>query len=109
MARRIFDFDEFTQEITWYDDTADGFSLSRTVDVEPIIERNKALAGGSGKENWKGDLRLEAQIPLILLLKWAEEDGVPGDKIYSQEYTPRIVSKLNDPDYRHLKTADVRI
>lgn len=110
MARRIFDYDEFTGEITWYDDTDDGFTLTTEApDLSPILDRNKALAGGSGRDHWKGDFRLEASIPNIVLLDWATKDGVPAEMIYSDEYAKRIARRLNDPDYRHFKTADVRI
>lgn len=110
MARRIFDYDEFTGEITWYEDTDDGFNLiTESPDISPILDRNKAMRGGSGKDHWTGDFRLEASIPNIVLLDWATKDGVPAEMIYSDEYAERIARRLNDSDFKHLKTADVRI
>ena len=110
MSRRIFDYDEFTGEITWYEDTDEGFNLiTENPDISPILDRNKAMRGGSGKEHWKGDFRLEASIPNIVLLDWATKDGVPAEMIYSDEYAKKISRRLNDPDYKHFKTADVRI
>jgi len=109
MAKRIFDYDEFTGQITWYEDTDDGYTLTTECDLAPIIDRNKALQGGNGREHWQGDFRLEASIPNLILLDWATKDGVPADKVYSDEYAERIARRLNDPDYKFLKTADVRI
>ena len=110
MAKRIFDYDEYTGEITWYEDTDTGFNLvTQSPDLSPILDRNKSLAGGSGRDHWKGDFRLEASIPNIVLLDWATKDGVPAEMIYSDEYAKRIAKRLNDPDYKHFKTADVRI
>ena len=44
-----------------------------------------------------------------MLLDWATKDGVPAEMIYSDEYAKKITRRLNDPDYKHFKTADVRI
>lgn len=107
--RRPFDFDPDTGLIVTYEDTEDGFSLHYSQDAEPIIDRNKSLVGGNGRDHWKGEFRLEASIPNILLIKWATEDGIPAEMIFSDEYAKRIARRLNDPDYRHLKCASVRI
>lgn len=104
-----FAYDEDSGLFVEYEDTDDGFNLHYRQDHEPVIERNKALAGGSGRDHWKGDFRLEASIPNILLIKWATEDGIPAEMIFSDEYASKICRRLNDPDYRHLKCADVRI
>jgi hypothetical protein len=109
MSRRLFDHDPDSGTTVWFDPTDEGFNLTTEQDVAPILDRNKALAGGSGKEHWKGDFRLEASIPNSILLKWAVEDGVPPDMVFSDEYASRIVRRLNDPDYRHFKTANVRV
>ena len=109
MSRRLFDYDPDSLTTTWFEDTDDGFRLITTQDAEPVLEANKALRGGSGREHWKGDFRLEATVPFTVLLKWAEEDGVPPGMVFSDEYARRIVRRLNDSDFRNFKTADVRI
>lgn len=109
MSRRLFDHDPDTGTTTWFEDTDEGFNLITEQDLAPILDRNKSLA--ADKSHWKagGDWRLEASIPSIILLKWATEDGIPPDMVFSDEYAKKLVRRLNDPDYRHFKTADVRI
>lgn len=111
MAKRILDYDEFTGIITWFhdDDDADTFHTTQTQDVQPFVEANKAKQNmdGDGKAYWRsgGDFRHEATVPMNILMHWAEQDGVPGEMIFSQEYAKRIAKKLNNPDYAVFKTG----
>lgn len=109
MAKRILDYDEYTGIITWFhdDDDPETFHTTQEQDVQPFVEHNKRLQG-TGRDYWKagGDFRHEATVPNLILLKWAEEDGIPPDKVYSDEFARRISRRLNDPDYRAFKTCD---
>lgn len=107
MDRILFDHDAATGTRTYFEGTGDGgFTLTSEADCAPVIDANKALSGGSGREHWKGEYRKEASIPSIILLKWLNEDGIQW---WTPEGQERIVRKLNDPDWRYLKTADVTI
>jgi len=107
--KRILDYDEFTGIITWFhgDDDPDTFHTSQTQDVEPFVEHNKKLQS-TGRDYWKagGDFRHEATVPNLMLLHWAEQDGIPPDQVYSPEFAERITKRLNDPEYRAFKTCD---
>lgn len=92
---------------TFVSGEGDSWHIISSQDAEPIIEHNKRLQ--RTPEKWRGDLRIEASIPLTLLLKWAVDDGVPPSMVFSDEYAGKIMRRLNDPDYRFLKTADVRV
>lgn len=108
--KRFFDYDPLTGRTEYFHETDDGgFAISSVEDVEPIIERNKALKGGNGRQHWTGDWRLCASIPASILLKWATEDGIPPTKVFSDEFAERIQRRLKDPDYRHFMCADVRL
>lgn len=109
--KRLFDYDALTGTSTWFvdDPENDGFRLVTETDVEPILDSNKALA--ADKSHWKagGDMRLEASIPMTVLLDWATKDGVPMDMVFSDEYAKKIVGRLNSSEFRSFKTADVTI
>lgn len=76
------------------------FTVSASQDVEPILERNKALQN-AGKQ--KGDFRLIASIPAIMIEKWLNEEGVPVLKMNKHEFNKFIRKKLNDPDNKWLR------
>lgn len=110
--KRLFDHDPLTGITQWYEETDDGegFRIYSEQDAKAIIEANKQKQAmgrdyyARDKDMWK-----VACIPLILHLKWAEEQGIPGHAMFGHEMTEITARKVNDPDYRHLKTADVRI
>jgi hypothetical protein len=70
-------------------------------DVEPILERNKAL---QNEPQRRGDLRHIATIPNVVLVKWMNEEGINALKMSSDEFGAFIRKKLDDPDWRHLRT-----
>lgn len=108
MKKIPFDFDPHTGvSITWEDLGDDGFALHYSQDVEPILDLNKAKAN-AGRDYYARDKEMwrVASIPASVQLKWLVEEGLD---IYNPEHSARVKKKLNDPDWRHLKTADVRI
>lgn len=79
--------------------------VTRTQDVESILEDNKARHADWGHRR-AGDLKHVAQIPLVLAAKWLDEEGVnilqPGNEDF-------LRCKLNDPEYAYLRTAPGRL
>jgi hypothetical protein len=71
-------------------------------DVEDIIERNKRLQDEPQKSDWGRHI---ATIPNNILLKWMLEEGVPVFGMPAHEWDKFLRKKLNDPDWRHLRTA----
>ncbi len=71
-------------------------------DCEDIIERNKRLASLPQKSDWG---RHVASIPNNILLKWMLEEGVPVFGMPAHEWDKFLRKKLNDPDWRDLRTG----
>ena len=70
-------------------------------DVEPILDRNKAL---QNEPQRRGDLRHIGTIPNVILVKWMNEEGANVLKMSSDEFGKFIKRKLADPDWRWLRT-----
>ena len=76
-------------------------------DVEPFIEKNKALHNTDyQRQGIKNEWMHAATIPNIVQMKWLKEYGVD---IYNKEHMPKIRKLLNDPDYRYLKTGSCKL
>lgn len=77
-------------------------------DVEPILDHNGRMA----RENngWSTDkdkfMRRAASVPFALIEKWKNEEG--WDYL-NPEHADKARQKLNDIDYRKLRTADWRV
>ena len=93
----------------WRNDGAGGGEVLTVQDVTPIIERNKAMAnhndGWSKSKEWKR----AGSVPYTTLYKWiAEERLDPADPEFAQKMHKMVLRKLNDSDYRHLKSIPGR-
>jgi len=75
--------------------------FERVQDVEPIIARNKALQGVAQQSDWA---RHVASIPNVILEKWMNEEGVNYLALPGDEFARLIRRKLDDPDWRWLRT-----
>jgi hypothetical protein len=75
--------------------------VNRVQDCEPILEANKALQK-AGKQT--GDFRHIGTVPCILIEKWMNEEGVPVLEMNKHEFAKFIRRKLDDPDWRFLRT-----
>lgn len=91
----------------WEDDGAGGGLIHSVQDVAPILERNKAMQAHNDGYSPSRELRRVAFIPNILRLKWLNEEG--WDAYRPDLYGERLVAKLNDPEWRFLRTAPGRI
>jgi hypothetical protein len=83
-------------------------TVRRVQDVESIIERNKFLQGEG--QTWAGAFRHIGTIPNVILEKWMNEEGAPNLLAMSgDEFGQFVKRKLNDPDWRWLKTTSGRV
>ena len=86
-----------------YDPIEDEANLINIQDVSPILENNKKLYkqtdGGYGPTR---EWRRVASIPNIVLEKWLKEDGI---RYWDSEDTHKLAAKLDDPEWRFLRTA----
>lgn len=81
-----------------------GFQIERWQDVEPIIDRNKSLQNEA--QTWAGDWHHIGSIPNVILEKWMNEQGADVLRMSAEEFGQFIKRKLNDPDWRWLKTTN---
>lgn len=90
----------------WFVSDEDGLHVASFQDVDAILDRNKAMAAENDGWSPGRTLRRVASIPLTLLMKWRTEEGWDP---FDRENADRLARKLNDPDYRWLRTAPGRV
>lgn len=102
---RIRSAHEGVETVVHYDEHTDTLGLQRTQDVEPILERNKALYnlddGYSPSREW----RRVASIPLVIVEQWYKA----GINIFDDNHHERIAAALDSPEFRYLRTAPGRV
>jgi hypothetical protein len=88
------------------DDEHGRFRIVSLGDAEAILERNKAMATHNDGYSPSRELRRVASIPLIVMLKWLNEEGWwaldPANE-------GKLKTKLNSIEYLHLRTAPGRV
>jgi hypothetical protein len=86
------------------DDSEKKFTLNRVQDVEPILDINKELQTLDQKSDWG---RHVATIPSVFIEKWLNEEWERGNihlKPFTPEFDILIEAKLQDPDWKFLRT-----
>lgn len=69
--------------------------------VDPILDANK-VQRNHGTAGRIGDLgRKIATVPVTIVHKWLQE----GIDVFSGEHQDALARKLNDPDWRYLRTG----
>lgn len=77
-----------------------------TAPTDPVIERNKAMATHNDGYTQDRTLRRVASIPLIIWLKWLNEEGWDA---FKPENAKKLCDRLNDPEWQYLRTAPGRL
>lgn len=104
MPRELLIGPEFAGDVAHYcePDGNGGLLIHSVQDIAPIIERNKVLQTYNDGYSPSRELRRVASIPNALLLKWKNDEGWdPWDPACAA----KLAQKLNDPDFRFLRTA----
>jgi hypothetical protein len=88
--RTTFDFSEATQEVT----------LTRTADVEPLLDYTKAAANevGMNRTDIKRGWWLYAKLPPIVILQMHQK----GINVFDNNDQDRVIAEINT-NYPHLK------
>lgn len=91
--------------VKWYMDVEeDRVHLGASQDCTPIIEANK-VEQNSGNSGYSSDktFRKVASIPVVVQLEWMTKYGVD---VFSPDpdQQKKVLSLLNEPEYRHLRT-----
>ncbi len=81
-------------------------------DITDVLEANKA----EFNEDVKGRLAARGQwgvkiatVPMIVLNKWMEDHLDPRDPDANEKLSEIMMRKLEDPDFRDFKTANIRL
>lgn len=108
--KRLLDFDPLTWVRVFheYDPLSKVTTIQSVADVSPILERNKTAyndddAKAKGIKNgwWR-----VASIPNALIEKWRAEEGID---VFNKNHRQAVMRKLQDPDYRYLRTSSGRL
>lgn len=87
-------------------EVGDSLQFAARGETDPVIERNKAMATHNDGYTQDRTIRRVATIPTIIWLKWLNEDG---RDVYKPENAKWLCDKLNDPEWRDLRTAPGRL
>lgn len=82
------------------------FLIEHRQDVEAHLDRNKALQNHDDGYSPTRELRRAASIPDVIVVKWMEENGI---NVFDPEHSTAVKRKLNDPEWRWLRTAPGRL
>jgi hypothetical protein len=105
MTRRLLDRDPLTGVDTWFEYRAstDTGVITHTQDVTPFLERNKIAQNDDEKtkRGIKRDWWKYASIPAAIWIGWRNE----GLDIFNPDHQKAAFAKINDPEFRYLKTT----
>lgn len=98
-----------TTNTEWYWNDDNDELVQRTYqDVEPIIKANKAAQNDwGGRFGNKETFHHVATIPHAEIVKWMNEKGI--NAFNQGDFEDAVIKMLNDPDWKNLKTKNVRI
>lgn len=92
-----------TAGIHWSAKFVDGLWVARSeAEVDPILDRNKAMAAHNDGYSPDKTFRRVATLPFALIQYWKEVEG--WDAMDADNHD-KLVKVLNDPEYSWLRTA----
>lgn len=80
-------------------------TVERSQDVTAILSANRALANDGDGYSPSRELRRVASIPLVVVEQWMAE----GIDLFDPACRAAVRRRLNDPDWRWLRTAPGRL
>ena len=106
MAKRLIEIDPVSGIKTYhdYDHATNTTFIIEEQDVESILSSNKRLEADSSfkQKGIKSEWLKIASIPNSVITKWKVEDGVD---VFNPSHRKAVMRKLNDPEYKFLRTA----
>lgn len=106
---RLFDTDPLTgiTEYFHYDPETEGFVIQTQQDVEPLLERNKALWNGTEKHTRYSEMTRVASTPNVVLMELSKQGIItPTGTILD---VPRYKAWLNDSANLMFRTRAGRV
>ena len=93
---------------TWhsFNEDTNETTLRYSQDINSILEKNKSFQCDHDGYSPSRELQFVASIPLVVVMKWLAEDGID---VWNKNHWPAVKRKLNDPEYRYLRTGLGRI
>ncbi len=73
----------------------------RIQDVEPVLERNKALLTHDDGYSPSRDMKRIATVPNIVIEQWLKE----GVNVFDPNCEAEVMRRLNSSDWAHLRTS----
>ena len=96
------------ETIHHFDEATGETHIEHRQDITGVIDRNKYLHNTSHqKDGIKESWMHAAVIPEIVQIQWRKEYGIKN--ICDDEYWPKIKRLLNSPEYKYLKTGNLKI
>jgi hypothetical protein len=106
MAKRLLGYDPLSGIKTYHEydhqtkKTAIGYEYPH---VDGLLDWTKYLSNtGIDSYNKRRDMKHVACVPLSIINKWRLEEGID---IFNDDHWPRVKEKLNDPDWKFLRTG----
>lgn len=91
----------------FFKDNGDGtYEVFSTQENDALLDRNAAMANHNDGWSASRDIRRAASIPMNLIQKWRNEEGWNA---LDPKHDDKLTAKLNDIDYRKLRTAHWRV
>ena len=106
MDRRLFDYDPYSGVTEYFHKTENGFAIQTVQDVQPVLERNKALLNNDSGHYRDGNYHHVASIPIVVIEQWRKE---LGDDPMAKHNRKWLIAKLNDPDNKFMRTKGGRL
>lgn len=99
-----FDLNEPGIARKWVDNEDGTITVLTEQDAQPLLDFNRARANSSDGYTPSKDLRFAASIPAVVMEAWLKEANYDSNGL--QEL---IAKRLDDPDWKWLRTADFRV
>jgi hypothetical protein len=90
--------------VTTMEIDGDKTNISKSQDVEPLLDYNKAKSNETGKKIYSDAYNHVASIPPSIQVKWLFEEGLD---IYNPDHAERLRRKLNSNEYMYLRTSEL--
>ena len=103
--RRVIDSGGGVTTTFHYDPDGDKTIIETSQDVEPILEQNRRAQSLNDGYSPSRELKRVASIPLVVVQKWMQDDGVNFLALGKQEKRAYLRRKLNDPEWQYLRTS----
>ena len=107
--RRLLDAEGNVLTEYFYDEGEDRAYVRKAENVAPRIDLNKRLQANKVYSDKKRPVSRVASIPPVVAHHWMLEDGVNWFALRGDDLDKYLSRKLNDPDWKWLRTDEGRI